>query len=319
MLSGALALCGAWLVGSMSADDWATRFKGWCVQLWSVPTRNIAAALDEGTRLFAGCALTLGLAAAIPVALLGLWTTRGTFAAEHAVPKLANLSPGKVFSRLATSKHWLAIAQGVGVTSLVLAVLWVYGLALAKASLPALPGLLPLRAASAGLLEGIEALLMLVTVLGVTDYALELRRHHRELMMSRDEVKREYRNHEGDPRLKARRQARHRQLLAGGPQQGARAAKVVVVNPTHIAVALRYDDDECDAPYLVAKGRDEHAAAIRAEATAVGIPIVRDVPLARSLIQFELGEEIPEELYQAAAAVLKVAAENTPLQKGEER
>ena len=83
----------------------------------------------------------------------------------------------------------------------------------------------------------------------------------------------------------------------------------MVVNPTHIAVALRYAPDECEAPYLVAKGREEDALAIRREAKALGISIVRDIPLARSLIHYDVGEEIPEELYRAAAAVLKVALE----------
>lgn len=319
MLNGALGLGCAWLAGTTAAQVWSARFQGWCVQLWSARSQSMATALDEGTRLFAGPALTLSMAAALPVALFGFLTTRGTFDPAHALPKLENLSPDKVFSRLATSKHWLAVAQSVLVASLVLGVLWDYGVELVKRSLLALPAPLALAAASTGLVKGIEALLILAVVLGVSDYGLELRRHRQEMMMSRDEVKREHRNNEGDPRLKARRQARHRQLLAGGPQQGVRTAKVVVVNPTHIAIALRYDEAECDAPYLVAKGRDAYALAIRAEASAAGIPIVRDVPLARSLIQFELGEEIPEELYQAAAAVLKFAAESTPPEAGEQR
>ena len=88
-----------------------------------------------------------------------------------------------------------------------------------------------------------------------------------------------------------------------------RAATAVVVNPTHIAVALRYQPEECDAPYLVAKGREADALALRREAERLGVPVVRDVPLARSLVQFDVGMEIPEELYQAAAAVLAAALE----------
>jgi len=82
---------------------------------------------------------------------------------------------------------------------------------------------------------------------------------------------------------------------------------VVVVNPTHVAVALRWAPEECDAPYLVARGRGDEAHAIRAEALALGIPVVRDVALARGLVQYDLGEEVPEELYRAAAVVLELA------------
>jgi type III secretion protein U len=86
-------------------------------------------------------------------------------------------------------------------------------------------------------------------------------------------------------------------------------ATAVVVNPTHIAVALRYAEGESDAPYIVAKGREEDALKIRKEAESLEIPVVRDTPLARALVHYDVGEEVPEELYQAAAAVLKVALE----------
>jgi len=86
---------------------------------------------------------------------------------------------------------------------------------------------------------------------------------------------------------------------------------VVVVNPTHVAVALRWAPDESDAPYLVAKGREADALDIRRQALALGIPVVRDVALARGLIQYDLGEEVPEELYRAAAVVLQVAMDRT--------
>jgi len=90
-----------------------------------------------------------------------------------------------------------------------------------------------------------------------------------------------------------------------------KAASVVVVNPVHVAVALRWAPEECDAPYLVARGRAEEARAIRAEALALGIPVVRDVALARGLVQYDVGEEVPEELYRAAAVVLQHALDRT--------
>jgi type III secretion protein U len=90
-----------------------------------------------------------------------------------------------------------------------------------------------------------------------------------------------------------------------------------VVNPTHIAVALRYEESECEAPYIVAKGREEDALKLRKQAEELKIPIVRDIPLARSLVHYDVGEEVPEELYKAAAAVLKVALESKDRPAGE--
>jgi len=85
---------------------------------------------------------------------------------------------------------------------------------------------------------------------------------------------------------------------------------VVVVNPVHVAVGLRWAPEECDAPYLVARGREAEARALRAEALILGIPVVRDVALARGLVQYDVGEEVPEELYRAAAVVLERALDH---------
>jgi type III secretion protein U len=87
------------------------------------------------------------------------------------------------------------------------------------------------------------------------------------------------------------------------------AASVVVVNPTHFAVAIRYQAGECEAPYLVAKGKDERALELRAQAAALRIPVVKNISFARSAYAYEVGEAIPEELYRAAAAVLTAAWE----------
>jgi type III secretion protein U len=141
----------------------------------------------------------------------------------------------------------------------------------------------------------------------VLDWSLAAWRHRRELKMSREEVRREQRESEGDPLIKGQRRALHRALIGAAVARGVRSANVVVVNPTHIAVALRYAPDEADAPFVVARAREEAALQLREEAKRQGIPIVRDIPLARSLVVLGLGEEVPEELYKAAAAVLRVS------------
>ncbi len=148
-----------------------------------------------------------------------------------------------------------------------------------------------------------------MAVLALGDYALARHRHVKDLMMSREDIKQEFKNSEGDPHAKSKRKQLHRALASQGPARGVHKATAVVVNPTHIAVALRYAPDECEAPYIVATGRDEDALLIRREAKRQRIPVLRDIPLARSLIHYDVGEEIPEELYRAAAAILKTALE----------
>lgn len=155
--------------------------------------------------------------------------------------------------------------------------------------------------------EGAAALSFALAGFAALDWGLAAWRHRREHKMSRDEVRREHRESEGDPLVKGQRRALHRSLAGSAVARGVRSANVVVVNPTHIAVGLRYAPDEADAPFIVARAREDEALALREEAKRLGIPVVRDIPLARSLVVLGPGEEVPEELYRAAAAVLGIS------------
>jgi type III secretion protein U len=178
---------------------------------------------------------------------------------------------------------------------------WIHGEARAFAGLAAAgPGGL-WRAP--GLLLGLALrLVAALAALALVDVWRVRRRHRSALRMTRDEVRREQREDQGDPALRGERQRHHRALLEAGP---VARATVVVVNPTHLAVALRHHRGEPDAPRVVAKGKGRAAARIRSAARRAGVPVVRDVPLARALDRLvEVGDEIPERLYDAAAVVL---------------
>jgi flagellar biosynthesis protein FlhB len=124
--------------------------------------------------------------------------------------------------------------------------------------------------------------------------------------MTRDEVKREAKESEGDPSHRAERQRLHREILEQRMVAEVRKADFVVVNPDHIAVALRYDRDGEGAPVVVASGERLVAERIKEVARQAGVPIFRDVTLARSLRDVPEGEEIPVALYEAVAEVLRV-------------
>ena len=123
--------------------------------------------------------------------------------------------------------------------------------------------------------------------------------------MSKDEVKREYRESEGDPGLKAARRRAHQEALTGATLGALKTASVVIVNPTHLATALKYSEEEELAPSVIAQGQGEMAKLIVDAARAYGVPIVRDVPVARALNELEVGDEIPEVLYEAVAEILR--------------
>ena len=123
--------------------------------------------------------------------------------------------------------------------------------------------------------------------------------------MSKQEVKDEYKNSEGDPQIKSQIKQRMRQASQRRMMQSVPEADVVITNPTHFAVALKYDADSGKAPIVVAKGEDFLAQRIKDMARENGVEIVENKPLARMLYHnVELGEEIPPELYQAVAEVL---------------
>jgi len=155
--------------------------------------------------------------------------------------------------------------------------------------------------------------------LGLVDLVIVRRAWRERHRMSKDEVRREYREAEGDPEMRARRKRAHQEALAGAIVNAVKSATVVIINPTHLASALRYVEDEDAAPQLVAQGRGELARRIVEAAHAYGIPCVRDVPVAHALAESEVGDEIPEALYEAVAEILRAVFEESRGEGAEER
>lgn len=148
-----------------------------------------------------------------------------------------------------------------------------------------------------------SALLMLV--LAVVDYVFQRRRHLESLKMSRQEVKEERKQYEGDPLIRSRLRERQRQIMMRNMPQAVRKADVVITNPTHYAVALQYDRLTMVSPQLVAKGADMVALRIRELAREYGVAVVENRPLARELHDgVEVGEYVPERYWNVVAAIL---------------
>lgn len=251
-------------------------------------------------------------AAFLSALLIGVFNAGLQFHSEGVQFKFDRLNPIEGLQKLFTLERLADPARAL----LVLGVLGVWIWKDASDAFPALlravraPGTTPLVVMFELLGGSAVRAAGLLIVLGCADFAFERWQHLKRLRMSREDVKREHKDADGDPQHKAQRKSLHRQLASGGPARGLQKATAMVVNPTHIAVAIRYSPEECDAPYLVAKGQEADAFALRTEARRLGLPIIKDIPLARSLIHFDVGEQVPEELYRAAAAVLKVAMES---------
>ena len=146
---------------------------------------------------------------------------------------------------------------------------------------------------------------MIVGVIGIVDFAIEKFRYKKKLKMTKQEVKEEFKQMEGDPEVKAQIKQRAKQIIMQNIMSNVKDSSVIITNPTHISVALRYKQGKDSAPRLVAKGINHMAYRIKEIAQENNVPIVEDKYLARFIYKnVELEEEIPQEIYKAVADIL---------------
>lgn len=221
-----------------------------------------------------------------------------------AKPDAKKLNPVSGAKRLFGPQAWWEGTK-VLIKSSVVAVL-AYGAV--RAMMPLVGGVMPIGVVLQKVEGEVSRLLLTVGVAGLVmaaaDYAMQRRRIGKQVRMSHQEIKQEHKQAEGDPMVKGA--IRARQLAAARNRMIADVAEadVLLVNPTHVAVALRYDPER-GAPRVVARGAGAVATRIREQALDARVPMVRDVPLARALYRScEVGSEIPRELWAAVAQVL---------------
>ena len=248
------------------------------------------------------------VAAAIAAAVASVVQSGGAIATKKLQPKLDRLNVFEGLKNLVAPTRLVAVARaalfGGGVVYLAFSSLRAHAADLARSV-----GRLDAAATVAGIvaLDVAKRAALLGLALALLDVIVTRRSWKKKLMMTKTEVKREHKESEGDPQQKAARERAHHELLASATVANVRKASVVVVNPVHLACALKYEDDEDEAPVLVASGHGELATRIVDAARAYGIPVLQDIPLARALIELEIGAAIPEALYEAVAEILRTA------------
>ena len=170
-----------------------------------------------------------------------------------------------------------------------------------------LPMVASLQVFNAFLFEVLYKVGLLFIVIAVADYVFQNRTFNKEMMMEKFEIKQEYKNTEGDPLIKGKRKEIAREIAySEGSASGVKRSTAVVTNPSHIAIAVAYDPELDAAPYITAMGYGEMAIRIIDLANQYKIPIMRNVPLARSLYERgDVFEYVPEESYEALAEILR--------------
>jgi flagellar biosynthesis protein FlhB len=245
-------------------------------------------------------------AAAVAVAVVGFVQTGGAFTAARFAPDLSRIDPVNGLKGLFSAERLFSLARSLMAA---LVVGWLgrgifrdhlADIAACVGRSEAVPGVAWLLARRLLWGAGVVAL-----GLGAVDYFFVRRAWLARHRMTKDEVKREHRESEGDPEVKAARRRAHQEALAGSMIASVKDATVLIVNPTHLACALRYVDTEDDAPTIIAQGEGDLAQRMIEAAHAYNVPVVRDVPIAHALRELSLGEQIPEALYEAVAEVLR--------------
>ncbi len=246
------------------------------------------------------------LVAMLASAVVLVVQTGGAVASKKLSPDLKRLNVFEGIKGLVTGARLFAVARALVAASVVawIAVheLRAHALDLARSS--GRLGSVVLVAQTLAMTLARDAALVGVA-LGVIDLVVVRRGWMQRLRMTKQEVRREHKDAEGDPLIKAARERAHQEALAAATIASVRTATVVVVNPTHIACALRYAGEEDDAPVIVASGEGEIAARILRAAHEYGVPVVQNVPLARALRELAVGDQIPEALYEAVAEILR--------------
>jgi flagellar biosynthetic protein FlhB len=147
--------------------------------------------------------------------------------------------------------------------------------------------------------------ILVLAAIGLADYLYQWWEFERNLRMTKHEVKQEYKTQEGDPQIRAKRREKQRQMSMLRMMQALPRADVVITNPTHYAVALRWDESEAPAPVVVAKGKDYVALKIKEKARELRLDIIENKPVAQALyLACEVGDEIPEDMFMAVAEIL---------------
>jgi flagellar biosynthetic protein FlhB len=262
-----------------------------------------AALLVDVLLAFAPVGALLMLVAVGAPMLIGGWN----FSTKAFMPSFGKLNPMSGLARMVSTNSLVELGKALGKTGLVGYVAWVVVRG-KKEEVMAL-ALEPLNVGSAHLGHLLLQCFMLIVgalvAIAAIDVPYQLWQHAKKLKMTREELRQEAKQSEGNPEIKAKIRATQREMARRRMMAEIPTADVVITNPTHYAVALKYTEGKMGAPRVVAKGADEVAAKIRELAAEHNVPLLEAPPLARALFRHaELGDEIPETLYTAVAEVL---------------
>lgn len=306
------AVLGVWvLLGAMTAGYAFDRLGGLFDEIFAVMDRPFVEAWPIASAAAGKAFLMLTAMTFVPVAIFGALAEFAqvgpVFTFEKMTPKMSHMNPSEGLKRMFSLDNLFEVAKSLGKTLLLVAFTWIV-VVLSFDRLMALPAGEADGALSAyggltfKLLAGTVVLFVFVSLL---DLAYQKHSFTKKMRMSRRDIRQEAKDSEGDPHVKSHRRQLHQEWSQQNAVQAARDASVLVVNPTHIACALAYDPAEHAAPVLLGKGEGLIAQAMREAAETEGVPIIRNVELARALRdKAAIDDIVPQDLFAAVAEVI---------------
>lgn len=311
-LFAALARPAAQRLQALSEQLYVDLGRGWDAGGFILVARSLGGAALESL-------LWISLLLLLPVVLVGLLTeflqVGAVWALDKVTPKMEHMNPAAGIKRMFSMDSLVELLKNIIKAALLILLAWL----LVRTSLPQWLGLArqggaELRPVAALLWDaswrlGVWAVSAFLLV-ALLDTLWQRHSFTKKMRMSLRDIKQEYKDNEGDPMLKAQRRQAQAEWAQQSSAQAARSANALIVNPTHVAIAIDYERERCPVPLIAAKGEGDVAAAMRAAAEQAGVPIVRNVPLARDLLaRAEVGEAIPPDLFDIIAEVILWAAE----------
>ncbi len=296
----------------------ALRFDATAVHTTASMLSRLQDMLSVGLIASAIFALATASAALISAIGAGGWV----FSAKPITPQFKRLNPISGAANLLSKQQLTNVAKMVLLTSVLTAVAWNYmnGSIEQVAMLVLQPSPLAISQAMHWLTSGMALLLLVVFLVALVDVPLQTYFFKARLKMSHQEVKQEHKEAEGSPETKGRQRQRQRQMADSASVTAVPKADFVVMNPTHYAVALRYDEATMSAPQVISKGTDLIAMRIRDLAKQHAVPVLESPVLARALYAHaELDQPIPAALYTAVAQVLAYVYRLKAALRGESR
>jgi flagellar biosynthesis protein FlhB len=313
-----------WLVGASSTVNIA--------QLSAITFRNLAASIDAPTALFAqtgflfagivGPLLVFAGSIFAVVALFEFLQVGPVFSFQPLKPDFKRINPAQGFKRIFSWRMFIEALKSVLKLAIYGTITWlVINTALDRDVAGARDGLSLMKTLGTVGFRLLFYFALAAMFIAAIDQMLARREFAKKMRMSRRELKREHRDREGDPRFKQKRREFHNEFMKMAKSlRGARDADVILTNPTHYAVALRYDPASMEAPRIVSRGSDNFAARIRRIGFVYGVKIIEDVALTRALFKTRiLDGEIPDSLYHDVADIYRKhrLLERTQAVKGE--